>query len=84
MCEVKTLTVLIFTPVHAIKDSIDPSSPQDDALVQMFYRDGQPVKEGDVIVLSDLADVLDILAKDGVDIFYKGKYAEEIINAVSV
>ena len=49
----------------------------------MFYKDGKPVNEDDIITLPSLADVLDSIAKDGVDAFYKGKYAEEIINAVS-
>jgi gamma-glutamyltranspeptidase len=66
----------------AIDKSIDPSLPLDDDLVDIFYKDGQPLQKGDMLKRPGIATVLDDLAEHGVDLFYTGKYAEEIVNAV--
>lgn len=44
---------------------------------------GSLLKEaGDIIKRPDLAATLDSIAEGGADVFYKGRIAEDIVNAV--
>ena len=44
--------------------------------------DGNPWPEGTVIVNDDLADTLELIAAEGIDVFYEGEIAEDIVDAV--
>lgn len=50
---------------------------------QYFYPNGKSVKAGDVLVNKKLAKVYRSVAKDGIDVFYKGWIAESIVNKVN-
>lgn len=44
-----------------------------------FYgNNGQPLKAGEMLIQKDLAETLKIIARDGVDTFYKGNIAKKI------
>ncbi len=47
----------------------------------IFLKDGQPLKEGDRLVQSDLARTLKAIAVAGPDAFYRGSIGERIIAA---
>lgn len=44
--------------------------------------DGSPVEAGQVIVNADLADTLELIGAEGIDVFYRGEIAEDIVDAV--
>lgn len=46
---------------------------------KVFFRDGEPLAQGDVLVQADLAATLERFAQHGPDGFYKGKTAELIV-----
>lgn len=48
-----------------------------------FKPNGTPWKKGEVLVQSDLAASLNLIAKDGPNAFYKGKIADEIVAEMS-
>lgn len=49
---------------------------------KIFAKDGAPLKQGDVLVQSDLANTLERIAKEGPAAFYRGEIAEKIAAAV--
>lgn len=49
---------------------------------QYFFPNGKSVKAGDVLVNKKLANVYRSIAKEGVDVFYKGWIAEKIVEKV--
>ena len=49
---------------------------------QYFYPKGQSVRAGDVLVNKKLANVFRSIAKEGVDVFYRGWLAEKIVEKV--
>lgn len=49
----------------------------------VYLKDGLPPAIGDVIKNPDLANTLKIIAKEGVDGFYKGEIAEKMVKAVT-
>ena len=46
---------------------------------KVFFRDGEPLQQGDVLVQTDLAATLERFAANGPDGFYKGKTAALIV-----
>ncbi|ESW78012.1 gamma-glutamyltransferase [Mesorhizobium sp. LSJC285A00] len=42
------------------------------------HEDGSPKIVGDLVVNSDLANTLELIAREGADVFYKGEIAEQI------
>jgi gamma-glutamyltranspeptidase/glutathione hydrolase len=52
------------------------------AFGKVYYPDGEPGQEGDLLVQSDLAGTLKRLAADGFDGFYKGKTARMLVKGV--
>lgn len=46
---------------------------------KLFFRDGQPLREGDTFSHPDIAATFDALAQGGVDEFYKGDLAKQIV-----
>ncbi|MEL7185885.1 MAG: gamma-glutamyltransferase, partial [Pseudomonadota bacterium] len=51
-----------------------------EAACAYFYKDGGvPYEPGEVLVQSDLADTLELIAELGPDVFYKGAIAEKIV-----
>jgi gamma-glutamyltranspeptidase len=46
----------------------------------LFFRDGKPLQAGDSLKNPDLAWVLDHIAKDGADGFYKGEVAKKLVD----
>ena len=46
---------------------------------KVFFRDGEPLRQGDVLVQTDLAATLERFAANGPDGFYKGRTAELIV-----
>ena len=45
-------------------------------------EEGEPLKEGDLLVQKDLAETFKLIAKEGTDVFYKGEIAEAIVEDV--
>jgi gamma-glutamyltranspeptidase/glutathione hydrolase len=52
------------------------------ASAPLLDRDGAVLRTGERVVLADLADSLAMLARDGVDAFYRGELAERIVAEV--
>lgn len=75
-------------PVYKhLEEAIAEESPElrkdAEALKIFFHANGQPLKSGDTLKQSDLARSLRLIAKDGVDAFYKGSIAQSIVDTVS-
>ncbi len=49
------------------------------AAAEVFYRDGEPPREGELIVQPDLARTLTLLAEQGIDGFYRGDVARKLV-----
>jgi gamma-glutamyltranspeptidase/glutathione hydrolase len=47
---------------------------------KVFYADGEPPEEGEIIRQPDLANSLEQIAKRGRDAFYRGKLAKAMVN----
>ncbi|EKX94136.1 gamma-glutamyltransferase [Aggregatibacter actinomycetemcomitans Y4] len=45
----------------------------------IFFKDGEPLKEGDLLVQKDLANSLKLIAKQGAKAFYEGEIAKKIV-----
>lgn len=50
-------------------------------VASVFLKDGQPLKEGDRLIQTDLARSLTAIAEAGPDAFYRGSIAERIVAA---
>lgn len=55
---------------------------QDPEAARLFLQDGQPPELGHVIRQPELARVLERMAKDGADGFYRGEVAEQLVAGV--
>ncbi len=49
---------------------------------QYFFPNGEPIKAGEVLKNPELANVYRSIAEQGIDVFYKGWIADDIVNAV--
>lgn len=45
-------------------------------------ENGEPLQAGDTFVNPDLADTLELIAEEGIEVFYEGEIAEDIVGAV--
>lgn len=45
-------------------------------------EDGQPLAAGDIFSNPDLADTLELIAQQGIEVFYEGEIAEDLVAAV--
>jgi gamma-glutamyltranspeptidase/glutathione hydrolase len=54
---------------------------QDKGLSKIFLHHGEPFKEGDRLIQSDLGETLERIKRNGSDGFYKGITAKEFVNA---
>lgn len=61
----------------------DPMLASVPALADRYLVDGEPVAAGDLIRIPELADALDRIATTGVDDFYRGQIAVDIVAAVT-
>lgn len=62
--------------IAALASDLDPASE----IARVFLGpDGAPPAAGDTLVQPDLADVLDALARDGEEAFYRGEIARRIV-----
>ena len=52
---------------------------ESEATRAVYYRNDQPLRQGDLFVQKDLARTLRAIAKDGKDAFYTGRVAEAIV-----
>ncbi len=50
-----------------------------DTTKAIFFKDGEPMKAGDQLVMKDLANSMRLIAKEGKDAFYKGAIADQIV-----
>ena len=50
----------------------------DPGCLEIFFRDGVPLKEGQLLVQSDLANTYRSIAELGSDWFYTGRFAEQV------
>ncbi|KAI8886967.1 gamma-glutamyltranspeptidase [Backusella circina FSU 941] len=48
----------------------------------VYFKNGAPVKKGDIVKRPMLADTLEAVANNGTDVFYEGKIAESMVNTV--
>lgn len=53
-----------------------------DAMRLYCREDGTPKRVGDVIINSDYADVLDVIAREGADAFYHGEIAHQMVRDI--
>jgi len=65
----------------AILASAAASFADQSNITAAFFKDGKPLKEGDLLVQADLARTLQTIAKDGPDAFYRGTIADRIVEA---
>ncbi len=55
---------------------------QFEATVELYFdADGEPLPAGTVIVNDDLADTLELIAEEGIEVFYGGEVGEDIVDA---
>ena len=54
-----------------------------DTTKAIFFKDGEPMKAGDQLVMKDLANSMRLIAKEGKDAFYKGAIADQIVQEMS-
>ena len=50
-------------------------------VAKIFLQDGEVYQTGDILIQSDLADTLDLIADSQTDAFYEGKIAKQIVAA---
>ncbi len=62
---------------------INPGLTKLPSINRYFYPNGEPLKAGTVKKNPELANLLSDIAKNGIDAFYKGNNAKEIVDAVS-
>lgn len=67
---------------EAIKEEKDRLIKFESSKKIFLNEDGSPKKEGDLLVQKDLAHTLEIISKEGVDGFYKGEVAKNIVNTI--
>ncbi|KAG1350332.1 hypothetical protein G6F62_003306 [Rhizopus arrhizus] len=48
----------------------------------VYFKNGKPVKKGDIIKRPKLAESLEKIAKHGADIFYEGEIAESLVQKI--
>lgn len=53
-----------------------------EATTRVFFRDGKPLAENEILRQSDLAATLRVIAEKGPDGFYRGEVAEKLVAAV--
>lgn len=53
-----------------------------DAALEVFAPDGEPLQAGDTLVQEDLADTLALIAEEGSEVFYKGEIGEDLVETV--
>ncbi|MGD0763682.1 MAG: gamma-glutamyltransferase [Roseiarcus sp.] len=75
-----------FVLTRADTDIIDAGAPRiktDPVASRIFFRsDGSPLRPGDRLIQSDLADTLQAIADQGPDAFYKGAVAQAVAAAM--
>src|SRR5690606_12577981 len=49
----------------------------------IFFKDDEPLKAGEQLVMKDLANSMKMIAEQGSDAFYKGAIAEQIVQEMS-
>lgn len=53
------------------------------ATAKLFlHEDGSPLKEGEHFANPEFADTLELIAKEGIEVFYRGEIAKDIVKAV--
>jgi gamma-glutamyltranspeptidase/glutathione hydrolase len=57
---------------------LDKYSPSMDWFKKVYFKNGLPVQNGDVVMNSELTESLKKVAKGGADVFYKGEIADKI------
>jgi gamma-glutamyltranspeptidase / glutathione hydrolase len=50
---------------------------------KLFYPNGSPIQAGDILVQSDLADVLENVSENGPSAFYSGELPEKVISKIT-
>ncbi|KAL9549312.1 hypothetical protein MBANPS3_005268 [Mucor bainieri] len=48
----------------------------------VYYRDGKPIQQGDLIKRPQLADTLETIATQGADAFYEGDIAKQLVATI--
>ena len=66
------------TPLIA-QATTTPNIPLFPASAAIYLKDGKPMKAGDLLVQTDLANTMKKIAEEGPDAFYKGEIAEKIV-----
>nr|WP_106784984.1 gamma-glutamyltransferase [Lysinibacillus timonensis] len=52
------------------------------AAKDVFFKNGKPLQQGDLLVQKDLAKTLTLISKNGTDVFYKGEIGEALAKTV--
>ena len=61
----------------------DHNAAEYEGFAELYRNNGQPRKYGELIKNPDLADTMEAVAKNGVDWFYNGPIADEIVEYVN-
>ncbi|WP_028357288.1 gamma-glutamyltransferase [Brackiella oedipodis] len=70
------------TLADALANSTDHLGKWDNTKA-IFYKNGEPLKMGDKLVMTQLAKSLKLIAKNGSDAFYKGPIAKAIVDEMA-
>jgi gamma-glutamyltranspeptidase / glutathione hydrolase len=52
------------------------------AAKDVFFKDGEPLQEGETLIQKDLANTFKLIREQGSDVFYKGEVAEALAETV--
>lgn len=64
----------------SFKEILSPILTLTEAGRKVYTPKGELLKEGEIIVKSDMADTIEYLAKEGLNAFYTGEISERILN----
>lgn len=71
-CDGVTVTASLETRINNVAEKLGEDS--------VFFKDGQWLEEGDVLVQPELKETLQLLAAEGPDCFYHGQIAADLVN----
>lgn len=67
---------------EAIKEESDRLKKFPSSKKIYLKSDGSPLKEGELLIQKDLANTMKLIAKNGIDGFYKGEVADKIVTSM--
>ncbi len=62
---------------------LEPIMGYEETSREIFFRDGELIKGGTQLIMSEFADFLDVLWREGSDLFYRGEVAKLLLETMS-